>query len=372
LRLEGPREVLYGKKELYHLKLANAGNGNAENVVITLIPMGTGENVPASHKVGVLAAGEEKTLDVELTARQAGSLRIQAEARAEGGLRVEVAEKVLVRRAGLKVSLDGPKTQFIGTVATYVVRVRNPGTAPARNVNLSVVLPAGAKYLSGIERAKLDPAGDKLQWTLETLGPAIEQSFQLKCRLGASGTNRLRLAASADDDLVASAEAAVHVEGVANLSMDVKDPAGPVPVGEDTVYEVLVRNRGTKEAQGVEVFGYFSRGVEPISAEGAPSRLATGQVTFRPIVSLGPGEEVVLRIHARAEVAGNHVFRAEAHCKALSARLIREATNLYYSEGGSGQPAANDSSGEGSPAPPREALRPIPRPTPRERAPTTK
>ena len=38
LQLEGPREVLYGKKELYRLKLANTGNGNAENVVVTLDP----------------------------------------------------------------------------------------------------------------------------------------------------------------------------------------------------------------------------------------------------------------------------------------------------------------------------------------------
>ena len=34
LQLEGPREVLYGKKKLYHLKLTNTGNGDAENVVL--------------------------------------------------------------------------------------------------------------------------------------------------------------------------------------------------------------------------------------------------------------------------------------------------------------------------------------------------
>ncbi len=72
LQLEGPREVPYGKKELYRLKLANTGNGNAENVTIVMTPIGTGENLPASHKVGLLAAGKEKSLEVELTARQGG------------------------------------------------------------------------------------------------------------------------------------------------------------------------------------------------------------------------------------------------------------------------------------------------------------
>jgi uncharacterized repeat protein (TIGR01451 family) len=372
LQLDGPREVLYGKKELYRLRLANTGNGNAENVVITLVPMGTGENVPASHKLALLAAGEEKTLDVELTARQPGNLMIRAEARGDGGLRVESAHKVLVRRPELAVKLDGPKTQFVGTVATYSVRIVNPGNAPARNVNLSLALPTGAKYLSGVEGARIDAAGDKLQWTIESLAAETEQRFAVKCRLGAVGVSRLQLTVTADDDLAARAETPVEVNGVANLTMEVKDPAGPAPIGEETIYEVVVRNRGTKEAQGVEVFGYFSRGIEPTATEGAPSRLASGEVVFQSIASLAPGEEVVLKIHARAEVAGNHIFRAEAHCKPLSARLIREATVLYYGEVAAGKPTAGEPSGEALKAPPHQAMRPIPHPIPHGEPPTAK
>jgi hypothetical protein len=55
-------------------------------------------------------------------------------------------------------------------------------------------------------------------------------------------------------------------------------------------------------------------------------------VVFQPIASLAPGAEAVLRVHAKAEVAGNHVFRVEARCRQLNARLISEATNLYYSD----------------------------------------
>lgn len=352
LRLEGPREVLYGKRELYRLKVVNTGTGPVENVVITLVPMGTGENVPATHKLSVLGAGEEKTLDVELTARQAGNLIIQADAKGDGGIRAELAEKVVVRRAALNVAITGPKSQFLGTTGVFAIVIRNPGTAPAHNVNLSIALPAGAKYLSGPEHARVDAAGSKLQWTIDALTPGAEQSCLLKCRLSAPGTNRIRLVAAADAELAASAEAVVEVQGVADLTMNVKDPSGPVPVGEDTVYEVLIRNRGTKEARGVEVFGYFSRGIEPTETEGAPGRLGPGQVVFQPIASLGPGEEMVLKIHARAQVAGNHVFRAEAHCKPLSARLVSEATNLYYGEGVAAAPAEK--------SPPHEAMRPVP------------
>jgi hypothetical protein len=132
--------------------------------------------------------------------------------------------------------------------------------------------------------------------------------------------------------LTAIAEANVHVETVATLTMDVKDPASPVPVGEEAVYEVCVRNRGTREAQNVEVFAYFSRGIEPTATEGAPSRLVPGEVVFQPIASLAPGAQAMLKVHAKAEAPGNHVIRVEARCRQLNARLISEATNLYYAD----------------------------------------
>jgi uncharacterized repeat protein (TIGR01451 family) len=359
LQLEGPREVLYGKKESYRLKLANGGTGNAENVVVMLMPVGAGENVPASHKLGVLAAGEEKTLDVELTARQAGNLTIQVEARADGGVRAEMAEKVLVRRAGLKVEVEGPKVQFVGLPATYVVRVRNPGNAAAKNVRLSVALPAGAKYLSGVENAQLDSTGAKLQWTVETIGPEVEQSFAIKCSLGTSGTNRLEVSIAADDDLNTVAAATTRVDAVADLMMDVKDPNGPTAVGDEATYEVRVRNRGTKEAENVEVLAYFSRGIEPTTVEGAPNRILPGRVVFQPIASVAPGAEVVLKVRARAEVAGNHVFRVEVHCKPLGARLISEATNLYYADGPAAEQVARELPPGGTV---HEPMRPVTRP----------
>jgi uncharacterized repeat protein (TIGR01451 family) len=341
LQLEGPREVLYGKQEMFRLKLTNTGNGAAENAAIMLMPIGTGENVPASHKIGTLAAGAEKVLDVELTARQTGSLAIHVEARADGA-QAELSETVLVRRPALKIDVEGPKVQYLGAVATYVIRVRNTGTAPARNVNLSIMLPPGAKYLSGIDGARLDAAEDKVEWTVDSINPELEQSVAMRCSLATPGANRVQINATADCDLTASMAAVTQVDAVANLVMDVKNPEGPVPVGEEATYEVRLRNRGTKAAENVEVFAYLSNGIEPTAAEGGPNQLKPGEVAFAPITSLPAGAEAILKVHARAEVGGNHVFRAETHCKALGARLVSEVTNLYYADVSSDQKMAQD------------------------------
>jgi uncharacterized repeat protein (TIGR01451 family) len=331
MHLEGPREVYYGKKEIYRLKLSNTGNGAADGVSIKLLPIGAGENVPVVYPLNTLPAGETKTIEVELTARQAGNLSIQVEALGETGVHAELSEKVLVRRGGLDVKVEGPRMQFVGATAAYTVRVRNTGNAPAKNITLQAVLPAAMHYAGGIDAAQSDPAG-RIQWRLDALNPEVEQTFLLKCTLGAAGANRLEITATADDELSAAAQTATQVEAVARLELDVKDPGGPVPVGQETAYTIVVRNRGTKDAQNVEVVGYFSRGIEPTRAEGGLNRINPGQVVFSPIPVLAAGSETILKVSAKADTPGNLVFRAEVRCKTLGTRLVNEANTLYYQE----------------------------------------
>ncbi len=328
--LEGPREVMYGEKQIFKLRLANTGTGDAENVMIVLQPIGTGDNQPVSHKLGLIEAGKEKNIEVELTARQVGNLLVKVEVRADAGIHVELAEKVLVRRAGLQLDLRGPNVQYVGTVAKYRIRVHNPGTAPAKNVQLSVDIPAGAKYLSGVDGSRVEANGTKLIWNLERLEEGSERIFVINCSLGLPGAARMKVVSTAEGDLIASTSAATRVEAMADLVLDVKDPSGPVPVGGDALYELRIRNRGTKTAKNVQVVTYFSNGIEPLEANGCPHQIRSGQVTFSPIPSVAAGEDVVLTIRARAETAGNHIFRTEVHCRASGSRLVSEESTLFY------------------------------------------
>ena len=337
IRLEGPRDVLYGEKEIYRLHLSNTGNGEAENILIQLMPIGSGENQPVSHKLGNLKAGESKTVEVELTARQVGRLTIRVDVRGDG-VHAELAEEVLVRRAVLQLEATGPTVQYVGAVAAYQLHLSNPGTAGAKNVRISVNVPTGAEYVSGIDDARVEISGGKLQWAIDHLEPGAERQFNVKCRLGLSGTNRLGVVATADGELTAAAGATTSVEAMADLVLEVQDPSGPVPVGEETTYELCIRNRGTKIAENVEVVAYFSRGIEPVMAEGRAHRIGQGQVAFSPIPSVAAAGELVLKIRARAESAGNHIFRAEVHCKPLGTRLVSEESTYFYQDGPTATP----------------------------------
>ncbi|MEI8372967.1 MAG: hypothetical protein WCJ35_09070 [Planctomycetota bacterium] len=341
IRLDGPREVLFGKREVYKLKLGNSGNGAAENVLLTLMPLNTKDTHPTTHRLGTINSGDERAIEIELTARQAGNLTIRVEANGDGGVHVDLAEHVLVHRAALQVDLEGPVVQYVGTPANYKILIRNPGDALAKNVKLTAKLPTGMKFVSGSDKATSETAieGGKVRWTLEQLPPGEQRVLEMKCMMALSGANRLEITSAADDDLVAAAELITKVEAMADLRLEVKDPEGPVPVGSDTTYELYVRNRGTKAAENVEVLAYFSTGVEPVSADGHPHHLSPGQVVFDLIPAIPPAAEIVLKVKIKAEAAGNHVFRAEVHCKALGTRLVREEVTHFYQDGPSLQQA---------------------------------
>lgn len=354
MRLDGPREVLFGKAELYRLELSNPGTGEAENVVISVLPEGTGDNTPATHRLGNLAPGEKKVIEVELTARQAGALTIKVEARADGGVAAQVAETIQVQRPALAVRVDALPIQYLGTEATYRIIVQNPGTAPTGKVEVAATVPAGARFVSCTHNGRAASGQGRVVWTLESLAPAGEVALGLTCTFSVPGLSRLEVACSSGSDLSAQGVAEVQVEAIADLKLSVKDPAGPVPVDADALYEIRIHNRGTKAAERIDVVTYFSQGLEPAAAEGCPHRLARGQILFDTIASLPAGEAVVLKVKARAEVAGNHIVRTEVNCKPLGTRLVSEETTHFFD---TRRPGPSQVVSPAAPSAPGDALR---------------
>ena len=348
LALSGPDEVDYGETAIYKLTLSNPGTGDAEDVVVRLLPTAPGETETTSYEVGTIAAGEVEVVELELAAQQSGLLVIKAEATGNGGLKAQVDEEVLVRRGHIDVKLAGPRLQYAGTVATYKIRVSNPGNAAAENVEVTAMMPTGAEFVSGHQGGQLAAEHGHVKWNLGDLGPGSEQMLWFKCRLNAAGTNRPQVVAVGRGDLKDTALAATEVETVADLVLDVEDPRGPVRVGDEVVYELHIRNRGTRSAEAIQAVAFFSPGIEPSDVEGAPHRIAAGQVLFDPITTLAAGDEVVLKIKAIALREGNHLFRAEVRCSAIDVALAEEETTRFYDD------RSDEELAERYPSPPEE------------------
>jgi len=376
LAISGPKEVRYGEKAVYELTFSNPGSADAENVLVRLFPIDPGDEAD-THEIGTVPANSKQSVEIELVARQPGTLSIRAEATAESGLRSEALREVTVLKPELKVEVTGPKFRYARTVATYQVKVSNPGNAVARGVQVGAMLPGQANFVSASGGGEKEDGANNIRWKAPDLPPGGEHVFELRCELETGGTNRIQVAALAEADLRDTAFIATDVEALADVDLDVNDPKGPLPAGEDVTYEVIIRNRGSKSADNVQVFAYFSEGIEPVQVLGQRHQIESGKVSLQPIPKLGPGEQVVARIIARATKPGNHLFRAEVQCPSLESKLSEQKTTRFYGEeqslGHSLEPredavdatSAEESSVEPTPVEPAEKLTPS-RPKPVE------
>lgn len=352
MTMSGPSDVLYGESKTYTVTVANPGSGPAENVVVNLLPITPGQESGGVSKIGTLGAGERKVIEIELTARQVGDLEIRAQAFADGGLRTQASQQIHVRRAELEALVTGPPIKYAGTVASFQIRVGNTGDALAERVQAEAILPRGAQFVAASDGGIWNEEHGRVQWQIGSLRPGSSRVYEVRCVLAEPGANRLEALTTASDDLTATGNAVTRVEALADLKMLINDPQGPVPTGEPTVYEVRIMNRGTKAAERVQVAAFFSEGIEPLSVEGGAAEIGVGQVVLQPIARIGAGQQLVFKITAKAEQAGNHTFRTEVVCASPETTLAAQETTRFYAATAAGQPA-----GEAASKPPTRTSR---------------
>lgn len=343
MAISGPQEVNYNKPEIFRLVVSNPGTADAENVELKLMASNPGEQAPPPHPLGLIPAGEKKVVELELTARQGGTLKIDAQVTGFGGVKAEAREAVLIRKPEVKVALKGPKFRYTGSAANYDLVVANPGNATAQNIQLVMLVPPGAKFVAASHRGVYDAERARITWRLSSIDPGVEQGVNCRIELNEPGQTRLQAAATADDDVKDSTATVTQIEAIADLVMSVNDPRGPVPCGEEVLYEVKVTNRGTQRADKLRVTASLSAGLKVLPPpEGTMYRVSPGLVTFDAAESLAPGQSLAFKVRATAVSGGNHLFRAELKCDSLETSMIKEEITRFYADD---QDAASDATG---------------------------
>ena len=361
MNIAGPDEVLYGQSKLYRLTLSNPGTGKAENVAIDLWPVGNASAAPTRHPLGTLRAGESKVVELELTARQGGTVTIHAGASADPGLKTEATQEVLVRRAAVAVAIDGAKSRYAGTVAGYTIKVSNPGNAPAENVRVTAALPPEAKFTSATQGGQWKADMAKVVWTLPTLRPGEEQTLELRCTLSAPGANKLQVMSNAAGDLNDMADMVTNVEALADLKLDVSEPAGPIAVGDEMVYELRVRNRGTQERRVGGASSPISRKASNrFRPKEAPTTSPTAwwpSVRWRPWPSAAKWS---IEFMPRRKRTASKCSAPKSNAERLGTKLVSaEEAMIYPNDGGLDMPRAEKAIASRIPDPrDADALRP--------------
>ena len=337
IETETEDEILKGEELALKITVSNPGSGIAENVVLEEhVPKGFRHPAGAEleYEVGDLAPNESRELTLILEAVHPGPVINMITARGEPSLNAENQTPVEVIAPQLEVAVQGPKQRFLECEAVYNLSVRNPGTAPAKQVELAVEVPAGMKFVSGTNRAYYEEATRTVHWMLEEIpvqdGPPPVQVTLMPME---AGNHTIRLVSFDDSGAKDEVEQPVKVEGIVAIYFEVADLQDPIEVGGQTLYEIRVVNQGSKEATNLQLAAELPPGLRAVAAEG-PSPQAQAPrpnvILFEPLQRLAAKADVTYRVRVEGVQPGDLRMQVQVWTDEIQKPIKKEESTRVY------------------------------------------
>jgi uncharacterized repeat protein (TIGR01451 family) len=207
----GPTRRYINLAAAYQITVSNPGTAPANNVTITdPVPAGAtfvsasaggrlvGEQV--QWTVGTLAAGASRTVDVVLRARGQGRVCNRASATADRQLtaQAEACTDFLGVSALLVELIDTEDPVEVGSETSYIITVRNQGTAPVTNVKISATVPEQMAVTRAVGPADNRKQGKQLLYEPLTLAAGGEVKYRIYVKALRAGDVRFKVDVTAD------------------------------------------------------------------------------------------------------------------------------------------------------------------------------
>ena len=336
LELNSPPQVMIGGDVTINIKLSNPGTGAANKIVLSeKVPPGFQHPAGAEleFEVGTLKPGEMKQLDLALHAVQAGKFANKLVVEGDANLHTEQTANVEVIAPALSVALNGPGLRYLERQAKYTVSVNNPGTAPAKDVDLVTQLPKGMQFVDASDSGHYDSNSHSVVWSLAELPAGQSGSVTLVTLAKEPGEQKFRTEGRATGGLNDVNEQVTVVEGVAAVLFTVADVDDPVEVGSQATYEIHVVNQGSKAANHVQVGALLPPEMKPTSAEGPVKYAIDGQrVVFDPLARLAPKADVTFRVVGQCLAAGDLRVKVQLQTEEMAQPVTKEESTKVYKD----------------------------------------
>jgi len=336
VKVTGPTKVMIGENAVLKIKISNPGSGAASGIVLS-------ENVPPGLKhaagkelefeVGTLRPGESRELDLMLTAVEPGMADNLLTAHADANLQAEDHAQLEVIAPALKLSMTGPKRRYLERSATYNISVSNPGTAPAKDIELVTTLPKGLKFVEANNAGQYDKATHSVYWSLEELPAQESGSVTLTTLPIEPGELKMQIKGQAKQGLSDSREEIVAVEGLSAILFELVDVSDPIEVNGETSYEIRVINQGSKAAGNIQIVALLPEEMKPLSADGPTRFTIDGQrVVFQSLASLAPKADTTYTFKARALQPGDLRVRVQLMSDEIRTPITKEESTRVYAD----------------------------------------
>jgi beta-lactamase regulating signal transducer with metallopeptidase domain/multidrug resistance efflux pump len=217
---------------------------------------------------------------------------------------------------GLSVKLTGEKARFPGQSIEYKLTLSNPGPKVAKDVVMVLTLPEqGGRLISMPQGVRFDTRDRKLTWSIPGLDPG--QVFDTFFTYAASKPGSYRATVEAiSGDLRASDTMTTDVSSIAVLDVQLTQTARVMDVGKNNLYDMIIKNSGTKEATRLRLTGKLAKNLKVLkhfNGEKGEFKFNpdSGEFVFPEIESLGAGVTTTLSLEVQATESGPadcHVF----------------------------------------------------------------
>lgn len=210
--LDGPPAAYAGTQVVYRLLVKNTGDAIARDVLAAaVLPMGAkyisgidGAEVVQTGvrwSVGSLPVGEERAYEIHCIYQQAGELKFEAGVRAADDLAATNAINTTVAAlADLVLAVDSPVGPSpINNEVSYLIRVKNRGTSPGKNIHVAMQFSEGIEPVSATGASYDIQPGEIRFRPIEQLGVDQEVTIRVQAIASESGNRRFRAVLTCDD-----------------------------------------------------------------------------------------------------------------------------------------------------------------------------
>jgi uncharacterized repeat protein (TIGR01451 family) len=334
--VRAPARVMIGTEVTLRIKISNPGSGAATGVVVTeMVPPNLAHPAGSEleFEIGTLKPGESRELDLGLKAVRPGPVVNVLTARGDANIQSEGQAQFEVVAPGLKVGMSGPKRRYLERSAVYTISISNPGTAPAKEIDLAATLPKGLKFVEANNAGQYDAATGAVYWSLEQLPAGETGSVTVTTLPTEPGEQQLQISASARGNLSDKVDETVFVEGIAAILFEVVDVNDPIEVGGETTYEVRVVNQGSKASSNVRLVVLLPPELQAIHAEGPTGHAIDGQrVLFEPISQLAPKADTTYSVRVKASAVGDLRLRVQVMTDEMRSPVTKEESTHVYAD----------------------------------------
>ena len=321
VRMNGPSRGSIGATLTYRIDVSNPGGISASGVSVSSdIPAGlsflnstptaTAGGSRLQWELGELAAGQMRSIEVNLRADRVGTFNNCATATTSEGLTAQDCATTTVTVPSLEVSISGPPRVRVGDQVVFDITIANRGEVLATDLVLVNRFDAGLKH---------EISSSPIERDIENLEPGQARRIQIAFTAMQPGQQCSVAEIIANGGVASTARACVTVEAATPPPATIPaEPRPPTPpsrarlqvrktgpatrvVGNMALFTIEVTNAGQAPLTSVKVVDNYDTTLDPQQASDGYE--IVGQDLVWREASLAPGETARFEINCRCTQA---------------------------------------------------------------------